>query len=349
MENLERICIKVIQFIRYEWGCFKIRMSKKNMSELMQIVVGGNNRIPVDILRPLSTSINANNAFPAGKIIEFETRRDELCFKVVYKKRCVLKHMSITGTSGIDVYLIEGESYSWIKCIAPNSNTQMYVKETIKLGNGLKKICCFMPSYASVNNFLVDDDIVFTSKKDKKTKIAFYGSSITHGCAASRPALSYSNLIAKRLNCEILNFGFSESAKGEHDVIEYISNLGVKVMVIEYDHNASVMELKDSHLNVYKTIRNNSNCWIIFMSRFSGGISISVDEETERVEIIKKTYEYAVKAGDRKVRFIDGRKLFNNDKSGYFVDGVHPNDLGMYYISEKIYSVILEGEMLNED
>lgn len=345
MKNFERIWIKVLQFIGYLWGCFKVLINKKNMMELMQIEPDGNIRIPVDILRTLSRSIKANNAFPAGKIIEFETQRGLLHFQVLYKKRCVLKHMSIMGTSGVDVYLVEGESYSWVKCIAPDSNIQMYIKDTVKLGDGKKKICCFMPLYASINNFLVDDD-VFILKKEKKAKIALYGSSITQGCAASRPALCYSNILARRFNCEILNFGFSESAKGEHEVIEYISNIGVQIMVIEYDHNVSVKELKNSHLAVYKTIRNISNCWIIFMSRFSGGVSISVGEETERVEIIKSTYEYALSERDKKVRFIDGRMLFNNDKSNYFVDGVHPNDLGMYCISEKIYSVILEGDML---
>lgn len=345
MNNFERLCIKVLQFIKYGWGCFKIYINKKRMTDLMQSVINGNIRIPSVILKQLSRSININNTFPAGKFIEFETQREFLNYQVLYKRRCALKHMPITGTSGIDIYLIEGESYSWVKCIAPNSNTQMFIKGTAKLGNGKKRICCFLPLYASINNFLVDEDVLII-KNDKKTKIAFYGSSITHGCAASRPSLCYSNIIARRLNCEILNFGFSESAKGELNVIEYISNIGIEIMVIEYDHNASIIELRNSHLNVYKTIRKNSNCWIIFMSRFSGGISISLNEESERMEIIKSTYEYAINEGDLKVRFINGRELFDNNKSDYFVDGVHPNDLGMYCISEKVCSVILEGKML---
>ena len=45
--------------------------------------------------------------------------------------------------------------------------------------------------------------------------------------------------------------------------------------------------------------------------------------------------------------YILGNTVFGTNKRDYFVDGVHPNDLGMEVIAEAIYDVIKKRGMLN--
>ena len=43
------------------------------------------------------------------------------------------------------------------------------------------------------------------------------------GASASRPGLAYANILSRRLNVEILNYGFSGSALNEIEISEILS------------------------------------------------------------------------------------------------------------------------------
>lgn len=343
--KFDRMIIKTIQILKTYTAKILINKLRKCNIDLMDFL-NEKERIPADRLNGLSKSLRINNQFLAGKIIEIETSKNNLETIIIYNKRRVLKHMSPMSTSGVDIYEKKHNTYNWIKCISPENDTQMYIREKISLGKGRKALCLFLPSYASIANIFVND-VNIKNKQTNVNKIAIYGSSITHGCAASRAGLSYANIIARNLKCEVLNFGFSESAKGEKQVIDYISVLGEKVIILEYDHNAGVVELEETYKSVYENIRAHTNCWIIFMSRFSGGVSIPEEEAYERRQIISSTYNYANSLGDKRVKLIDGNNLFINDKADYLTDGIHPNDLGMHFIANKIIEVINEQEMMD--
>ena len=62
---------------------------------------------------------------------------------------------------------------------------------------------------------------------------------------------------------------------------------------------------------------------------------------TERIRIVKSTYNRAIKEGDKNVYFIDGRKLFGKEAREHCtVDGCHPNDLGFYRMAKVLNKVI---------
>ena len=75
------------------------------------------------------------------------------------------------------------------------------------------------------------------------------------------------------------------------------------------------------------------------MSRFSGRLSLSEEEERERIDVVFGTYAKAVKEGDKNIVFIDGSKALIGTAE-YFDDGVHPNDKGMFQISNVILSSV---------
>ena len=117
---------------------------------------------------------------------------------------------------------------------------------------------------------------------------------------------------------------------------------------MEYDHNASLDEFRDTHYLFYKAIRkNNKNALIIFLSRASIGMTITYEEYLESKNIIKSTLSRAQLDGDNRVAYINGYKLFAGDTlSDYFTDGKHPNDRGMQIIAEKIVEMVIEHEAL---
>ena len=61
----------------------------------------------------------------------------------------------------------------------------------------------------------------------------------------------------------------------------------------------------------------------------------------ERFNVILKTYNTAVKEGDRNVYLIDGKQLYGNlDRENCTVDGTHPNDIGFYKMAKCIYKTL---------
>ena len=60
-----------------------------------------------------------------------------------------------------------------------------------------------------------------------------------------------------------------------------------------------------------------------------------------RRDIVKRTWENAVKDGDRNVYFIDGTQMllaFGGDSGT--VDNTHPNDLGFYCMAKAVETVL---------
>ena len=65
--------------------------------------------------------------------------------------------------------------------------------------------------------------------------------------------------------------------------------------------------------------------------------------EPGRRDVVRRTFEQAVAAGDRQVRFIDGSELFQPAGEAYCtVDGCHPNDLGFYLMFRRTLPVLRE-------
>lgn len=68
-----------------------------------------------------------------------------------------------------------------------------------------------------------------------------------------------------------------------------------------------------------------------------------------RNAVIMETYEFAVKNGDTKVWFVDGKSFFEGE---YYLnctkDGCHPNDIGFYRMAQKISNVLAVALGLNK-
>jgi len=169
----------------------------------------------------------------------------------------------------------------------------------------------------------------------------YYGSSITQGGCASRPGNSYNSIISRWMDCDHINLGFSGNGKGEIFMAEYIAGLLMSAFVMDYDHNAPDADyLRATHEPFFKVIRaKQPDLPVIFMSMPNNDpYSASC---VERRAIVKRTYENAIRAGDRRVYFIGGDSLFGEkDQDACTVDGSHPNDLGFMRMAETIYPVL---------
>ena len=122
---------------------------------------------------------------------------------------------------------------------------------------------------------------------------------------------------------------------------DYINTLDFSVLVYDYDHNAPTVEhLRATHEPFYKRIREkNPNVPIVMITRPTATFD---DDARARRDVVKATYENAIKNGDKNVYFIDGEDFFKDfdDKEVCFIDTIHPTDLGFYKMTELIEPVV---------
>ena len=174
-------------------------------------------------------------------------------------------------------------------------------------------------------------------------QIVFYGSSIVHGTAASRPGLIYENYVCRALDMDYINLGFSGHAKGEPAIAQWMATLPMSIFVCDYDHNAPTAEhLAETHYPLYETIRaKNPDVPYIMITRPNYWFSNDLEDILRRRDVVLRSYLKAREAGDRNVYFIDGTAFFENaDMYDCVMDGIHPNDTGFLRMGETIAAQI---------
>jgi len=283
----------------------------------------------------------------SGGAIRFASDTGAIALKVKLISKDDMSHMPRTGSAGFDLYVGKGKNKRFIKAAMPGSQRIEYeaVFEGINPNKEMQEWTLYMPLYNGVQELeigllpgsRIEKPMPYTIKKP----IVFYGSSITQGGCASRPGNSYTSILCRWLDADMVNLGFSGNAKGEPEMAELISKIDMSAFVMDYDHNApDVKHLQDTHENFFRIIReNNPELPVIFVSRpdFDGNILVS----KERRNVIRNTYENALKSGDKNVYFVDGETLFGQcDRDACTVDGCHPNDLGFMRMAENIYPTL---------
>jgi len=168
--------------------------------------------------------------------------------------------------------------------------------------------------------------------------ILFYGSSITQGAAASRPGSTYCNLLCMALDAPQHNLGFSGQAKGEIAFGRAIGKMPAAALIYDYDYNAPDAEfLARTHEPFFLAVREaQPELPVIMISRCSGF-------SDKRTAVVRRTYDNAVKRGDKHVYFIEGAEFFKDygvDVCTY--DLCHPNDLGFYLMYQRVLPVLKE-------
>ena len=296
-------------------------------------------RMPESVAKETSEGVHWLNSHTAGGRIRFRTNSPWIALKAVMPDNATMAHITMLGQSGFDLYRSDGGVYEYAGSFMPGNRHHGY--DTWKPTDGRSHTYTVnMPLYDPVEEVFIglsaDADIDAPEPYAYEKPVLYYGSSITQGGCASRPGNAYQAMISRRLDADFINLGFSGSARAERVMCEYLASLDASVFVCDYDHNApNADHLEATHRTLYEIYRRaNPDTPIIFVSKpdFHPGT-----EDVRRREIVLATYHAALAAGDRKVSFVDGAKLFEGPfADSCTVDGCHPNDLGFFRMAQKI-------------
>ncbi len=304
----------------YENGCFR--------------------RLPENVAKQVNAGVASLHTCAAGGRVRFRTNSPYVAINAKMVNVMKMPHFALTGSCGFDLY-VEGKYTGTY--IPPFDFSDGYEGVIDLSGDGIKDITINMPLYSGVSELYVGlaegSEICEPTPYKYEKPILYYGSSITQGGCASRPGTSYQSIVSRALDADFINLGFSGSARAEKEISDYIKGISASVFVYDYDHNApSIEHLRATHERMFLEIREaNPSLPIIIMSRPKYTLT---DDELIRLNVIKATYENALKAGDKNVYFIDGRDLMALAKDEGTVDNCHPTDFGFASMAVEVERVL---------
>lgn len=297
-------------------------------------------RMPESVAKKVSEGVYELHTNTSGGRIRFLTDSEYVAIHADMEKLCRIPHCSLTGTAGFDLYA----DNTYIKAFIPPYDMENGYENIVELGSrSLREITINFPSYSNVKKLYIglQENAVIKEATEYKIQkpFVYYGSSITQGACASRPGMSYQNIISRKFNCDYINLGFSGTARAEDEMIEYIKNLDMSVFVCDYDHNApSVEHLCDTHEKMFKEVRKmHPHIPVIFMSRPKYTLT---EDEIKRMRVIENTYKNALLNGDKNVYFLGGRELMKLCENDGVVDGGHPSDFGFVSMAKAIEDIL---------
>lgn len=250
-------------------------------------------------------------------------------------ERLASPHMPASGVSGLDLYAQHDGKWSWLATHMPNE-----MSYAGPLANGIfaerRAYHINLPLYNGVKSLEigVPKDAYFKPIPPRKEKaILFYGTSITQGGCASRPGMCFVNILGRRLDRPILNFGFSGNGRMELEVGRFLAELDPAIFVIDCVGNCSLADVQDHTEPLVTLLRAaRASTPVLLLER---PLFPTEDLRTHpgndvpaKNAALRKAYENLLAAGVAKVYYRIGEGLIGTDGEAT-VDGSHPSDLGM--------------------
>ena len=221
-------------------------------------------RLPTNVTASVNSAVRTAKHHTAGMQFRFSTDSTSLVFKwTPYNNGLSTDNMAATGASGIDVYRFDAASGCWryVKTgrISSASGASLSLDWTpgtpclvnLPLFNGISEFSLGIDSEASVYRLP-------PHRGGSVKPVVFYGSAVTQGLGASRPGLSFVNIVGRMLDVPVVNLGFSGGCLMELEMSEHLAAIdascyvldGVRGMDATIDCEAFVRNLRERRPDV---------------------------------------------------------------------------------------------------
>lgn len=290
----------------------------------------------------------------SGGQIRFYTDSRRVAIRVKLAGSANMVHMPATGQCGFDCYVDNGHGIKYRSTTKYNVKNSSYEFLFFEWECSVsRKVVINFPLYQGVTDVWIgldDSTTVFQSCPfDSNKRAVFYGSSITQGGCASRPGMSYTNILSRIFDMECINLGFSGNGKGEPELAKLISDIGdLDLIVLDYEANAWKENLLRKTLWDFIGILRAKHTYvpILVVSKLPYADEVFEREKAgirkSNIEFQKNLVNTLQEQGDRYIYFLDGSGLLGKDFNECMVDGVHPTDLGFYQIAGNMSAAIHE-------
>lgn len=273
----------------------------------------------------------------AGLCVRFVT--DATAFQARWTLRSetlALPQMPATAASGLDLYVkTENGRWRWLSVGRPTKFPANSVELVKDIPAGKREYLLYLPLYngvASVELGIPKDNTIAKVGPGGRKPIVFYGTSITHGCCASRPGMVHTAILGRQLNYPVINLGFSGNGKMEPEMADLLAELDPAVYLLDCLPNTTATEVTERVEPLVRTLRKaHPKTPIVLVEDRSYTDSFLVTSKRQRNldsrAALRAAYNRLLAAGTQDLHYLPGEDLLGDDGEGT-VDSSHPTDLG---------------------
>lgn len=289
-------------------------------------------------------------------------RSDSKCIGARWKllNNFGMAHMAATGVKGLDLYAL-GDDNQWHFAGTAQPNGKVSSNVFIRKMDGrMREYLIYLPLYDGVTSLEIGIDSTAgimqpenpsllppAAENPAEGAILVYGTSVTQGGCATRPGMSFTSILERKLHRQTINLGFSGNGRMDGIIAEAIARVPASVYVIDCLANCTYDIIRDSTEYFIRTIAEaNPQTPILMLSNYCypyHWLDAQFREDAAKENTLWKEFcDRLRKEGYKNIRYIDLYSDCNMKKSAIgpdhegTVDGVHMTDLGFLRYAETL-------------
>lgn len=300
-------------------------------------------RFPDRAAGQFSEAIQQLSYCPASVFIAFQTDSPDISVRVANRNSQMMSHMPLTGSAGVELYMLEeGRWIPLFVAVPPSGNAKYERRLMWDMPQRMREFRLYLPPYKELEELnlgFAPDSTVQPCPATSKP-IVFYGTSITQGGCANTAGSDFVSTIGRLLGIDTINLGFSGNGKGEPEMAHLIGEIDAELFVINYASNCDLPRLQATLPGFLRILREKHPhiplvlqgpvCNLLSWDRKYYDLMGSLREE------LMSWFLKLRQAGDSHIHFIDGDGLLPAGSSGTYVDGRHPTSYGFAIMAERI-------------
>lgn len=283
---------------------------------------------------------------PTGMSVCFLSNAPKIAVKWKTGTEEKYPHVAASLVKGVDLYI--KEKGAWYFAGLGNPRQPVYNESVLINGmdTTLKEFMLNLPMYETVDSVYIGvaEGAVIKPPLQKvfsNTKpIVFYGTSIVQGASAMRPGMAYPSLIARHLNIETINLGFSGNGLLETELGKAMTEIDASCYVIDCGPNLTPELAKSRTVPFIRLLSQNKPGVPILLVENISYPETKFDRNKKQYldsinRMFKEAYGLLKKEGFQHLYYLPAAGLIGTDSEAT-VDGTHLTDLGFMRIAGQI-------------
>ena len=216
-------------------------------------------RLPAKAKKSVPKEVWKLSKNSAGISIHFTTDASSIDVKwKLLSQKLTIPKMLASAVSGLDLYSRhKDQNWQFVRNAQPDAITNT---ASFRL-NQADEYMLYLPLYNGVEYVLLavpkGKKLAVPDKSKTKTPkpVVFYGTSITQGSCASRPAMAAVAIVGRKLDVPVINLGFAGNARMELALARLLAELDASVYVLDCLWNMNEKQIHERFEPFVKELR----------------------------------------------------------------------------------------------
>lgn len=178
-------------------------------------------RVPDALQHLVRKEAKMNTQCACGIAVRFRTNAKQIGVRYNLKYDFGMSWMAYTGIKGTDLYVLDEDLNRWnyLSTSRPIKDSIQEKVYGVALEGKMLEYMIYLPLYDGINWLQIGVDsaavIEYPQVENPKRtgKVVFYGTSVMQGGCATRPGMTQSSILQRRLGIECVNLGISGEGK----------------------------------------------------------------------------------------------------------------------------------------